>query len=478
MGMAIQDALHLKSLLQEMKLQQLAKPFELTVYTDSSSGKALASKLGLTRKSTHVHLRYLFMQDLVASGQLKLSKIPTEKNPADVLTKYLAASTLHKLLPKLGVMTRAADSKEFLSMISFELPACSPATPDSFFIGMMAEELVTAQLVASRVASRPLPSSSIQQQNQVPVPNLQSSQRTFSMSNVWWLFSFVALLCATNLVFCNDVNFKMYGFVFSAMFALVKLHSFIVLVLGQLASTATSLPRRALRQPSSLALGSLSPTSLQSAMLSINPRTPRQLSALSTTTLSTLALRTQCWGTKLLSIILPIFLGWAALACQGKSLIVSASFAQRSSFSSSVPSFSFSIRNQLEAEMVSFKREQLIKVQLANEAYTLPPSLLKNIFEGKLVKKQLEEHPEELEAAFFKESLPELPESAELGFFLVLGKLAKLQALISFRNRRSKDLRMPILEIGKLRAALRKLSASGLGQLAEHQSLQLSQLTS
>ena len=52
MGMAIQDALHLQSLLQEMKLTQLAKPFELTVYTDSSSGKALASKLGLSRKSS------------------------------------------------------------------------------------------------------------------------------------------------------------------------------------------------------------------------------------------------------------------------------------------------------------------------------------------------------------------------------------------------------------------------------------------
>ena len=102
MGMAIQDALHLKSLLQEMKLPQLAtKPFELTVYTDSSSGKALASKLGLTRKSRHVQLRYLYMQDLVASGQLKLSKIPTDGNPADVLTKYLGASTRHKLLPTL-----------------------------------------------------------------------------------------------------------------------------------------------------------------------------------------------------------------------------------------------------------------------------------------------------------------------------------------------------------------------------------------
>ena len=120
MGMAIQDALHLQSLLQELKLTQLAKPFELTVSTDSSSGKALASKLGLTRKSKHVQLRFLFMQDLVASGQLKLSRVPSERNPADVLTKYLQASTLHKLLPKLGVTTRAVDSKDLLSVISFD----------------------------------------------------------------------------------------------------------------------------------------------------------------------------------------------------------------------------------------------------------------------------------------------------------------------------------------------------------------------
>ena len=72
--------------------------------------------------------------------------------------------------------------------------------------------------------------------------------------------------------------------------------------------------------------------------------------------------------------------------------------------------------------MVSFKHEQLTKVLLANEAYTLPPSLLKHIFEGKLVNKQLEDHPEELEAAFFKELLPELPETDD-EFFLVLGEL-------------------------------------------------------
>ena len=100
------------------------------------------------------------------------------------------------------------------------------------------------------------------------------------------------------------------------------------------------------------------------------------------------------------SIFFSIFLGWVALACQGKSLSLSASFAQRSSLSSSFPSFSFSFSNQIEAEnMVSFKHEQLIQQLLANEAYTLPHSLLKHVFEGKLVNEELEEQPAELEAA-------------------------------------------------------------------------------
>ena len=121
-----------------MQLSQLAKPFELTVYTDSSSGKALASKLGLSKKSRHVQLRYLFKQDLIAKGQLQLRKIPAEKNQATVLTKHLSASNLHRLLPKLGVRTRAADSKDLLAMVSEEVLASSSKEKSSFFIGMMA----------------------------------------------------------------------------------------------------------------------------------------------------------------------------------------------------------------------------------------------------------------------------------------------------------------------------------------------------
>ena len=160
MGMAVHESLHLKSLLQEMALPHLAKPVELTVSTDGSNGKLLASKLGFTSKNNHVDLRYVFMKDRLVNGQLTLRKIPAAKNHATVLTKHLSAFNLHKLLPKLGVRTRAADSQDLLSVLNLEALASTREEQRRFFIGMMAEQPVTAQPVAPSVASRLIPSSS------------------------------------------------------------------------------------------------------------------------------------------------------------------------------------------------------------------------------------------------------------------------------------------------------------------------------
>ena len=302
MGMAIQDALHLQSLLQELKLTQLAKPFELTVYTDSSSGKALASKLGLTRKSKHVQLRFLFMQDLVATGQLKLSRVPSERNPADVLTKYLQASTLHKLLPKLGVVTRAVDSKDLLSMISFEGQVSSGPSTSSFFIGMLAESHASAQLVASRAYSRrSLPGSlrleSRQEQEEAP-----STPTSFPWSSFGFYLCSAALLCLP-WFFRNFVDFKLYGALLSGGMLTVQLCVRLSFLWEQ-AAFRTRAAASAFRTLSSVAWGSLSPRSL-------------------------------------LRIFLATFvLAWVALILQKKSLVLTASFAQSSSFS--FPSLCFS----------------------------------------------------------------------------------------------------------------------------------------
>ena len=356
------------------------------------------------------------MKDLLACGQLNLSKIPEGKNPADVLTKHLTASNLHKLLSKLGVITKAADSKDLLSVVNLEMLASPRKEQSSFFIGMMAKHPVTSQLVASRVASRPLPSNSFQQPSQEAVPNLQSSQRPFSLSSFWrYLFFVVALLCAATYVFHNVVSFKMYCLFRSAMLILMKLYRFIVFVYGQFSSTMTSL-QRALGTASSVAFRSLSTTSLQRPMLSTNPRTPAHLSASSTTTLPRTALCTHSWKTRFLTILFSTCLGWVASAYQGHSFTAKASFAQTSSFSS-FPSIGVSF-NIFEAQkMAYFKHDQLIAVLLANEAYTLPPALLQHVMEGTLFN-------DELEPAWVSDMLPKLPKNDELQFYMVLGEKA------------------------------------------------------
>ena len=246
---------------------------------------------------------------------------------------------------------------------------------------MMAKHPVTAQLVASRVASR-LPSNSFQQPSQEAVLNLQSSQRTFSWSSFWrYLFFVVALLCANLFATDSFDDFKICIFLLYGMLSLMQLCFDTVIVFKQWAFR-TAFWTRALRTTtSSLALGSLSTTSLQRPMLSTNPRTPVQLSASSTTPPPRTALCTQSWKTRFL--LLSTCLGWVASAYQGHSFTLKASFAQTSSFSS-FTSILVSLYILEAQKMAYFTHDQLIPLLLANEAYTLPPALLQHVMEGML----------------------------------------------------------------------------------------------
>ena len=414
MGMAIQDALHLQSLLQELKLTQLAKPFELTVYTDSSSGKALASKLGLTRKSKHVQLRFLFMQDLVATGQLKLSRVPSEKNPADILTKYLQASTLHKLLPKLGVVTRAVDSKDLLSMLSFGGRVSSGPSHSSFFIGMLAESHASAQLVASRAYSRrSLSSRSLRPKSQEEEAVRAPTPRSFTRSSFVWFSVCIAALLGLPFFFGN-FDFKLYGALLSSLMVAVQLVHRVSFLLQQVAFRART-ATVALRTLSSVAWGSLRRTQSLNRILFVS-----------------------------------FLLAQLALLVQKRSLILSASFAQNESFESFTslqPSFCFgslcfstfpasaskmSLSSAASGASVlgappgasaaaasSFTHEETVMMQLQNEAFALPEALLDHTLKAELCNKNGEAYPKQLSAEIFKLAVPKL-DKKKLRFWLLL----------------------------------------------------------
>ena len=87
-GAVTSDALFVRSLLLESRLFEKAN---LTVHADLSAGKSVAGRIGTSRKTKHVELCHLYMQELVQSGLLKLGKVLGALNPADILTKKALA---------------------------------------------------------------------------------------------------------------------------------------------------------------------------------------------------------------------------------------------------------------------------------------------------------------------------------------------------------------------------------------------------
>eukprot|EP00971_Amphidinium_carterae_P027261 537174-Amphidinium_carterae.2 len=77
----------------------------ITINTDSSAGKAVASRPGLDEKTKHVQVRFLYIQDIVQRGEMTDANIPTTHNAADVLTKHLPSTTIQSHLDRLCLQT-------------------------------------------------------------------------------------------------------------------------------------------------------------------------------------------------------------------------------------------------------------------------------------------------------------------------------------------------------------------------------------
>ena len=62
----------------------------------------LAFRKGLG-KVRHIEVKYLWVQDLIKDGRLKLLKVKGTSNPADIGTKHLSISDMKGLLEKIGL---------------------------------------------------------------------------------------------------------------------------------------------------------------------------------------------------------------------------------------------------------------------------------------------------------------------------------------------------------------------------------------
>ena len=59
---------------------------QLSLNADSSSAKAVASRRGAGKSTRHIQTRMLWLQERVAAKHVRVVKVATESNPADMLT--------------------------------------------------------------------------------------------------------------------------------------------------------------------------------------------------------------------------------------------------------------------------------------------------------------------------------------------------------------------------------------------------------
>ena len=75
------------------------------IWTDSSAAKAVAKRRGLG-KLRHVELKWLWVQDMVKEGRVKLRTVRGDENVADHLTKPKTRAEVEWLLEKVGAEFR------------------------------------------------------------------------------------------------------------------------------------------------------------------------------------------------------------------------------------------------------------------------------------------------------------------------------------------------------------------------------------
>lgn len=97
---AVKEGIWLKSLIEEFSYEQE----NINVWCDSQSALCLAKNNVHHERTNHISKKLHFIRDIIAKGDVKVLKIHTLKNPADMLTKALPVEKFEKALSTLGVV--------------------------------------------------------------------------------------------------------------------------------------------------------------------------------------------------------------------------------------------------------------------------------------------------------------------------------------------------------------------------------------
>ena len=87
----------MKAILDDLGMQS-----KINLRCDAKEARALAQRQGLSKRTRHVKVKYLFVQDLVKAREVEVSRVATETNLADMGTKHLPSHRLEFLKSLMG----------------------------------------------------------------------------------------------------------------------------------------------------------------------------------------------------------------------------------------------------------------------------------------------------------------------------------------------------------------------------------------
>ena len=91
------------------------------VHSDASAAIGMVNRTGVGRLR-HVRVQFLWVQDAVREGDLKVSKVKGEENPSDLLTKHVSAELIRRHCSTMGYeqLTSRAESAPKLASLGPE----------------------------------------------------------------------------------------------------------------------------------------------------------------------------------------------------------------------------------------------------------------------------------------------------------------------------------------------------------------------
>ena len=96
---AIKEGVWIQGMLRELGIYNGIA----TVYTDSQSALHLCKNPVFHERTKHVEVKYHFIREKVTQGEMKVEKVPTEDNLADMGTKVVSLGKFKHCLDLLGV---------------------------------------------------------------------------------------------------------------------------------------------------------------------------------------------------------------------------------------------------------------------------------------------------------------------------------------------------------------------------------------